>query len=160
MSEPSEKSHKNRRSHFVSVLSETWKETEFRDVIIFDLVGTAMTLSLALIFQVVGREEIKELIFLAFVGGLCGIIISFAYRFIFVAPANLHGELESQLEIAESKLNERLAVKPLLVEALPPHKKSVHTHFLYECEISVLNENQVASGVKLKLLPPILMKIK
>jgi hypothetical protein len=139
------------RPHFIKVLSETWKETELRDVIIMDLVGTAMTLFLALIFHVLEWDEIKELIFLALVGGVCGVIASFTYRFFFVTSAKLYNKLEEKLEIAEAKINEVQNIKPLEIEALPAKKLS-NTNDLYAGEFRIHNENQSVGGVKIRLI--------
>lgn len=82
MSDPlSDKPRRKRRSHFVSVLSETWKETELRSVIIEDVGAGIMTVILAIMLNFTKYDELAELLFLAVCGGLAGLFLSFAIRF-------------------------------------------------------------------------------
>lgn len=150
--EITEKHYKKRRSHLGMVFWETWKETEMHGVVIEDLAGGIMTVLLAIVFQVVKWDEFLELIFLAIVGGACGVILGFIYRFAFVTPTKIYRELEDKFEVAESKLSELQTVKSLEVGALPPKQMLDRPRSVYACEIFIRNDNQATSGVKLKLL--------
>jgi hypothetical protein len=82
--------------------------------------------------------------------------LAFMLRCLFITPAKLYREIEDELEILESKIQEIQNEKPLEIEALPA--KKIVENVQYACEVIIHNPNQPISGIALRLLsiePPI-----
>lgn len=141
----------------IRLVARTGREMEWREAA--TEAGSGMiTAVVAWWLKFAQRGELSELFFLGAFGAICGPLLGFLFRLIFITPGRIVTELEEKVREQGLQIQKLIGDGQISLESSPPRKMSVHSEWQYACDLVICNGNQSLTGVKLKLLniePPL-----